>query len=561
MTEHRPLSLTLAHLNDTHSHFDASRLKLTLPELGELFAECGGYARLCSAVDRAKSDAVEENRHLLLVHAGDCFQGSLYFSHFKGKMNAVLNNQLDLDAMALGNHEFDLGNPPLSAFLDHIQFPMLSANMDLSQEAPSKENPMRGKPGLYDFDEDVGHGRYLVRHFDGEPVALFGLSPDNMTELACADPDTLFLDCLTTAQTTVAAIRREGINKIILLSHLGYDRDLMLAEQLDQVAAIIGGHTHTLQGHFDNLGLGGRDHYGVVINGTAVVQAGCNALFLGQLKLDLNADGSLDRVDGGNLLLLGHSLSRDSGGRTPLTPPEEEQAWAYLEAQDNLWQVTPDPKVHRLIEEHYRPKILEFERQKIALAQRDLRHIRIPDDKGGSEVAPLLAQAMRWQARELGLETDFGLHNAGGTRASIPQGQVSAGWIAGTLAPFAIGVERYRLSGQELADTLESAINNATNNGVVGTGTGSYPYAAGLRFHYQADAPMGERIRNLQIDKGGQWQPIQPDALYYGVSTGYTAAGKEGYYPLARLPQPPQELGLTIAEAVIAHWRHLGTLS
>ncbi|TKB49437.1 bifunctional metallophosphatase/5'-nucleotidase [Ferrimonas sediminicola] len=560
MTEHRPLSLTLAHLNDSHSHFDASRIPLTLPGLGTVFAECGGYARLCSAVDRAKSEARDEQRHLLLVHAGDCFQGSLYFAHFKGTMNAVLNNQLDLDAMALGNHEFDLGNPPLAEFLDHIQFPMLSANLDLSQEDQAKENPMRGKPGLLDYDDDAGHGRFLVRHFDGEPVALFGLSPDNMPELACADPDTHFLDCLTVARATVAAIRQRGINKIILLSHLGYDRDLMMAEQLQGVAAIIGGHTHTLQGHFDNLGLGGRDHYGVVIAGTVVVQAGCNALFLGRLKLDLNADGSLSRVDGGNLLLLGQNLSRDSGGQQALTAPEEEQAWSYLEGQDNLWQVTPDPTVHRLIEEHYRPEIREFERQKVAVASRDLRHIRIPDDKGGSDVAPLLAEAMRWQARQMGLETDFGLHNAGGTRASIAQGKVSAGWIAGTLAPFAIGVERYRLSGRELTDTLESAINNATNNGVVGTGTGSYPYAAGLRYHYQADAPMGERIRDLQVDRDGRWQPVQPEAIYYGVSTGYTAAGKEGYYPLARLPEPPQELGLTIAEAVIAHWQHLGTL-
>ncbi|WP_051252821.1 bifunctional metallophosphatase/5'-nucleotidase [Ferrimonas kyonanensis] len=560
MSSHRPLRLTLAHINDTHSQFDPTTLALTLPTLGQVHAPCGGYPRLSSALNQARADARQTGRQLLALHAGDCFQGSLYFSHYKGRLNAILNNQLDLDAMVLGNHEFDLGNPMLSTFIQGLQFPVLAANMDLSQERTDKTSPMRGLSNLLDYDPGQQRGRYLVKHLDGEPVALFGLTLDNMHELACADNDTQFHPCLDVARATIDAIEHAGINKIIILSHLGYDRDLQLAEQLDGVAAIIGGHTHVLQGDFQNLGLGGRDHYAVVINNTAVVQAGSNALFLGQLQLDLDADGTLRRVDGGNALLVGQTLSTDAEGRHPLPPAQTEQALAYLSQQTNVTLADNDPALQTLLQQHYKPALLEFEQQIIARTQQPLRHLRIPDDQGGSQVAPLLARAMRWQARQLGHQVDFGLHNAGGTRASVNQGPISAGWVAGTLAPFAIGIVKYQVSGDALRATLESAINNALNNGVVGTGTGSYPYVWGLRFRYDAEADMGQRIVQLQCRHQGHWVDVDAQRQYTGVSTGYTAAGKEGYYPLAHLPEPPLELQITIAEAVINHWRHLGQL-
>ncbi|SDJ03274.1 5'-nucleotidase [Ferrimonas sediminum] len=560
MSSHRPLRLTLAHINDTHSQFDPTTLALTLPQLGQVYAPCGGYPRLSSALNQARAQARRTGRQLLALHAGDCFQGSLYFSHYKGRLNAILNNQLDLDAMVLGNHEFDLGNPLLSTFVQRLQFPVLAANMDLSQERPDKTNPMRGLANLLDYDPQQARGRYLVKQLDGEPVALFGLTLDNMHELACADSDTLFHSSLEVARATIDAIEHAGINKILILSHLGYDRDLQLAEQLDGVAAIIGGHTHVLQGDFHNLGLGGRDHYAVVINNTAVVQAGSNALFLGQLQLDLDADGILRRVDGGNALLVGQALSSDPEGHQPLAPAQKERALNYLGQQANVTLVDNDATLQTLLQQHYKPALLEFEQRIIARAPQPLRHLRIPDDQGGSQVAPMLARAMRWQARQLGHQVDFGLHNAGGTRASISPGPISAGWIAGTLAPFAIGVVKYRVRGDALSATLESAINNALNNGVVGTGTGSYPYVWGLKFHYDAEAEMGQRIVRLQCRHQGHWVDVEPRRQYIGVSTGYTAAGKEGYYPLAHLPEPPQELQLTIAEAVINHWRHLGQL-
>ncbi|TKB56650.1 bifunctional metallophosphatase/5'-nucleotidase [Ferrimonas aestuarii] len=568
MPKPSPVRLTLAHINDTHSRFDASPLGLQLPSGERYYAQCGGYPRLASAIHYARKQAKAQQRHFMLLHAGDCFQGSLYFSHYKGRVNAVLSNQLDVEAMALGNHEFDLGNGPLAEFLGRIQFPLLSANIDLSHESQDKPLKMAGHKNLKGYLPKQQHGQYIVKSVQGDRVALFGLSLDNMHSLACADADTQFHDCLTVAKATIRAIQEEGINKILILSHLGYERDLELAEKLENVAAIIGGHTHVWQGDFDNLGLGGvidgQDRYGVTINGTVVVQAGCNAQGLGQLHLDLDQHGKVIGVDGGLKLLLGAPYSTSPQGEL-VAPELHQRIDQYLKRQPNVGLFTDDPKIESLLAEHYRPQIEHYDHHQVIEAKRELRHVRLPDEHGGSEVAPLLAEAMVWQAEQLGLKVDFGMHNAGGTRASIPQGMVSAGWIAGTLAPFAIGVVHYQVKGRDLRDTLESAINNATNNGMIGTGSGSYPYCTRLKFHYQADKPFGERIEALTYlshDDNGEsvWRPIEPDQIYCGVSTGYTAAGKEGYIPLTRSGKLPKELGLTVAEALINHWQTLDKL-
>jgi len=113
-----------------------------------------------------------------------------------------------------------------------------------------------------------------------------------------------------------------------------------------------------------------------------------------------------------------------------------------------------------------------------------------------------------------------------------------------------------------LKEALENAIDNATNNGVVGNGNGSFPYTAGVRFTYQADRPKGQRITRLEWEAApGQWQAVNAEQVYRGVSSAYTASGKEGYTALARtLTQHNQELGITLADAFIRWARHLPTL-
>ena len=554
MTNNRPAKITFAHINDTHSHFEPSSICLTLPEEllaaeGSVYASCGGFSRVSSAVKDVKKQAHLKGREFMFVHAGDCFQGTLFFSLYKGLANARLLNAIGIDAMALGNHELDMGNSTVADFMDLASFPLLAANWDLSQECQSKPNPLRDKKNVCAYDSKSNHGRYIVKDVDGEPVALFGLALENMAGIANPDPDTHFLAVVDVARETIDAIHRQGINKIVLLSHLGYERDLELAAQVEGLGAIIGGHSHTMQGDFTNVGYGVSDDYARMVNGTYIVQSGCNALALGQLELDFNADGTVARASGVNQLLLGRQFTVDASRNTHLDNDSHEVVRQYLMAQPNIRYCAKDPLIENILNTEYRPDVRKLQTQQVAVIEESLRHVRVPDHNGGSQIAPLVVESFVWQGRELGHDVDFAIHNAGGVRSSLHPGPITSADIAGKLLPFAIGLMVYQVKGKRVREALEGAINNAVDNGVKGTGSGSFPYTANLRFTYRCDASEGQRIEGLQSLKNGLWVDIEDEETYTSVSSGYTATGKEGYGALLDYVTEPKALNVTMADA------------
>ncbi len=124
--------------------------------------------------------------------------------------------------------------------------------------------------------------------------------------------------------------------------------------------------------------------------------------------------------------------------------------------------------------------------------------------------------------------------------------------VAGKLLPFAVPIGRYDVKGEVIAAVLEGAINNATNNDVVGTGTGSYPYTYNLKFRYDGKAKLGERILDLQIftlDHG--WQAIENKKVYRGTSSAYTMKGKEGYEAILNMEDEGWVSGLSMADCFI----------
>ncbi|KLV03331.1 5'-nucleotidase [Photobacterium aquae] len=560
MTHHRPAKLTIAHINDTHSHFEPSSISLQLPsdviepEMS-VYASCGGFSRVSSAVKDIQRQALLQSRSFVFLHAGDCFQGTLYFSLYKGVANAELLNAIGIDAMALGNHELDMGNEPVADFMDQVNFPLLAGNWDLSGELVGKANPLSRKNNVLAYDAEQQCARSWIHDVEGEPVAVFGLAIENMAGIANPDPDTFFHNVTDVAKRTVTALHRAGINKIIVLSHLGYERDLELAEEVDGIGAIIGGHSHTMQGDFTNLGYGVTDSYARMVKGTCVVQAGCNALALGQLHIDFAADGSVESVSGTNQLLLGRQFTLDASRSEHLDVLSHDKVKAYLKQQPNVRFCIKDPYIENILNEEYRPAVRKLQTEHIADVMSPLRHTRIPDAKGASQIAPHVVDSFVWQGRQLGFAVDFGIHNAGGVRSSLNPGPLTAADISGRLLPFAIGLMVYPVTGAQVRAALEGAIDNAIDNGVEGTGDGSYPYTSHLRFVYRCCAAQGQRIEQLEYLVGSEWREVDDGATYLSVSSGYTATGKEGYHALLN-GEEPQPLNVTMAEAFSAYAAH-----
>lgn len=530
--------LLIAHINDTHSHFDPSSKSLILnAHKPAIPVQVGGFARLKSAIKYYKDYAQSQNMGFLALHAGDCFQGTLYFSQFKGLANADMLNRLELDAMTLGNHEFDLGNERLSDFAQHVNFPLLAANMDLSNTLPESPQSLTQHDHLLTYDTEQGLGRYLVKEFFGVQVAVMGITLEAMHSISNPDKRTLFHNPASTLSGMIEDARSRGIHHIVVLSHLGYEADRRLAKEHEGVAIIVGGHTHQLLGDFRDLGLAYSGEYAEVIEGTAVVQAGCNAEALGIVEITFEADGRIHSLCGGNRLLL---------DETDCQVTEEQSS------DPRFLMIPADKVLEQRLAQHYRPTAQGLYRRQVAVIKEPLRHVRVPDVQGASEICPNVAKALYWQVEQLGFPVDVALHNAGGTRTSLQAGLISEADVIGKLLPFALNIGLRTLSGMHLRDALEGAVDVALANGA--QQGGSFPYTYGLRYHVDFNAQFGSRLYSLEVMHKGRFMPVQSHKLYHLVTNAYTGSGKEGYEAL-RQGSEWFEVEIALAEAFINYAR------
>ncbi|WP_096467240.1 metallophosphoesterase [Aneurinibacillus soli] len=211
------------HTNDTHAHLDNA-------------------AQRASLIKQIRSEA----KNTLLLDAGDVFSGDLYFTEWKGQADVQLMNFVGYDAMALGNHEFDKGPATLAAFIQNAQFPVVNANYDFTKDASLKgwvQQPItipdtthKTKPGIYP---------YVSKQIDGQLVAIIGVTTEDTAKSSSPGKDIVIHDAFPAVEKTIADINKQGINKIIVISHLGYPRDKEMARQVEGIDVIVGGHTHT----------------------------------------------------------------------------------------------------------------------------------------------------------------------------------------------------------------------------------------------------------------------------------------------------------------------------
>jgi len=222
-----PGRLTLLHTNDTHSHiepFGAGDGKL---------AGRGGIARRAALVKQLRAQLP----NLLLLDAGDVFQGTPYFNQYKGLLDYKLMSMAGYDAATLGNHDFDNGVDGLVAAMAEARFPFLNCNFEMS-----------GAPALAKRVQP-----YLVKTFPGLKVGITGACVDFKGLVAPKNHlGVQWLDPVQSLKPVIQQLRdREKVDMVVVLSHLGYDMqgdaidDLNLARLVPGIDAIIGGHTHT----------------------------------------------------------------------------------------------------------------------------------------------------------------------------------------------------------------------------------------------------------------------------------------------------------------------------
>lgn len=226
MSDAELVHLTILHTNDVHSRIEP------FPSDGGKRSGLGGAARRAKLIDKIR----KEQEHVLLLDAGDIFQGTPYFNYFGGELEFKLMSKMGYDVATIGNHDFDAGIDGLHKQLPNANFDFVNCNYDW------KDTVMEGKITPYKV---INRGGIRIGVL-GIGIELEGLVPANLTG------DTQYHEPISRANKYAAILKNdERCDYVICLSHLGYHYDTdkvcdtKFAKASKNIDLIIGGHTHT----------------------------------------------------------------------------------------------------------------------------------------------------------------------------------------------------------------------------------------------------------------------------------------------------------------------------
>ena len=489
-------TLTLVHTNDTHAHLEPMELTLSGKKV-----RVGGVAQRVAFFDRLRA----ERRSLLFLDAGDVFQGTLYFNQYRGLADRYFMHRMLYRVMALGNHEFDLGPGPLADFLKGARFKVVSANVDVSAEPRLQ--------GLF--------APYAIVQVGGERVGVIGLTTPDTKEIANPGPTVAFLDPYESAQKAVYELLAKGVNKIVVLSHLGYGEDLKLARRLVGAQVIVGGHSHTLLGSFPHPELRPAGPYPTVVKNpegkdVLVVQAWEWGKVVGLLEVTFAPTGELLAYKGEALLM------------TPEVSPEDFFAKEALLA--------------------YAQPVMALMGQVIAEAKVDLVGERAIVRKRESNLGNLIADGMVWKTKGAGVQ--IALQNGGGIRASIPKGPITVGKVYEVL-PFGNTLVVMDLKGKEILAALENGVSQWEQ------GAGRFLQVSGLRYAFDLARPAGSRVVRVEVKTEKGFAPLDLEATYRVVVNNFIANGGDGFTVLKEAQGYRVDTGFSDAESFMDYLKEL----
>ncbi|NDV86489.1 multifunctional 2',3'-cyclic-nucleotide 2'-phosphodiesterase/5'-nucleotidase/3'-nucleotidase [Aurantimonas aggregata] len=487
--------LTILHTNDFHSRIEPINKYDSTCSAEEATAdECfGGSARLFTAIRAARESATNP----ILVDGGDQFQGSLFYNQYKGAAAAEMMNAIGYDAMTVGNHEFDDGPEVLRAFIEAVDFPILLANADVSKEPELAETL---KPST-------------VIERDGEKIGLVGVTPVDTAELSSPGPNITFEEPVAALTEAVKALTDQGVDKIVVLSHSGYEADQRIAAAVPGIDVIVGGHSHTLLANNDDKAAG---PYPTMVEGpdghdVPIVQAYAYGKYLGELVVMFDDAGVVTEASGTPLIMNG-TIPQDS----TLLARIDELAKPLEAIRTEVVASTAAP--------------LDGSREVCRVSE--------------CSMGNLVADAMLDRVRDQG--ASLAITNGGGLRASIDQGEVTMGEVL-TVLPFQNTLSTFKLTGADIKAALENGVSQVEEGG------GRFPQVSGLKFTWSKTAAPGSRIDSVEVKEGDAFVPLDPAKTYLVVSNNFLRGGGDGYSVFAEKGLEAYDYGPTLEDVVAAY--------
>ncbi|XP_058450680.1 protein 5NUC-like [Malaya genurostris] len=453
--------LIILHNNDMHARFE---------QTGAYGNDCqpedvasnrcyGGFARVAHKVRQYRKTETDGGVPVLYLNAGDTYTGTPWFTIFKDNITAAFLNMLKPDAISLGNHEFDLGVEGLVPFLNEVDFPVLVANLDLSQ-TPSMQNTASLRNSVV-FDKG------------GVKIGVIGYLTPETKQLAPSNT-VLYTDEIHAINKEASALKAQGINILIALGHSGLERDQQIAAGCPDIDIVIGGHSHTFlyTGTAPDIDPT-EGPYPVRVNNSAgrevpVVQAFAYTKYLGHMLVEFDSSGKLVSFNGSPILLNG-AVERDSD---------------VLELLE-LYR----PGVQTLDEVIGHTTVLL-----------DGTRCRFEECNIGNMIADSIVMAYassRDENSEYWTDAAIAFIQGGGIRASIApgaEGNITKKDVL-TVLPFGNAVILAEVPGETIRLMLERSV--ARYDGV--TGFGEFLQMAGVHVVYDLGKPPGQRVASIEV--------------------------------------------------------------
>jgi len=474
------LKIYVLHWNDAHGHMGYNEAFWLDPEFPPLLSNARALAYM---VKKYRERAKKENALVLVLDAGDFFQGDVLGEMTKGKLYIEIMNYIGVTAAAVGNHDFDLGRDILDSLASWAKYPLLSANLvDTSGNPPSFAKP------------------YIVVDTMGIRIAIFGLithwlkgmvPPSNMPDLDVKWEYTFVKEFVPKLR------EREKPDIVIALTHTGYRHDLRNADSVRGIDLIVGGHSHTglYKPKFSR------------VNSTAIVQAFSHMSNLGVVEIVYDKKNKKIVDIKGKIITL-------TAERVPSDPFVDSLLTIY------------EREVDRIYGEVVAKSEGEFNR-------------------GGfieSSMGNLISDALRWYVMEKLGEKNYpvvSIYNAGGIRANFKTGNITRKEVYSAV-PFPNVVMYGEVKGRDLLKILgvgfngHHAIFNVSGVKILYNNDRLFEDSVKvtLRDSITLDS-IGEKtyrlplakVRILEVDG----KPFHEDSTYLLVSTDYLINGGGEY--------------------------------
>ncbi|PZM10323.1 bifunctional metallophosphatase/5'-nucleotidase [Rhizobium tubonense] len=486
--------LNILHINDFHSRDESiNKFDATCTADEETKKECfGGAARLKTEIDERRKALAGQN--VILLDAGDNFQGSLFYTTYKGAAEVEFLNDMKFDAMTVGNHEFDDGESALAPFLDKVQFPVVTANLVTDDQSKLGN---RIKPSVV---LDIG----------GQKIGIVGAVTNDTAELASPGPHVKITDDVAAINAEVDKLKSQGVNKIIALTHVGYTRDIAEIAKIPGVDVVVGGHSHTLLSNTDPKAAG---PYPTMVDNPGgykvpVVTAASYSRYLGDIVITFDDNGVVKEAKGDPILL-------DAS-------------------------VTPDPTMLARVQELAKP-IEEMRKKVIGASEGPIEGAREVCRVQECSMGNLVADAMLDHTKNQGIA--IAIQNGGGLRASIGAGNVTMGDVL-TVLPFQNTVATFQLTGADVLAAIENGLSQ------IEAGAGRFPQVSGMKFSFDKTKPPGSRVVSAEVKEGDGYVLLDPKKVYGVVSNNYMRAGGDGYSVFASNGKNAYDFGPDLEQVV-----------